>query len=88
MSKLDLLIQRAINKTVKDLIRDIKPLVRQAVLDARGGPAKKAPATKRAARDMRCRAVEDGKRCSKRSKGPRFHYLCEAHVDTASPPSE
>lgn len=48
-------------------------------------------ATERKERDMRCRYTDsEGKRCRKRSKGPRFRFLCAEHIEAkpAAKPAE
>lgn len=43
-------------------------------------PSHPIPLTKRSASEMRCRFKPlRGKRCIKRSGGPRYHYLCSEH---------
>lgn len=40
------------------------------------------PKKQRSAEEMRCRFSSNKKRCQKRSKGPRFKFMCEEHCDT------
>lgn len=67
-------------KKLNAAVRAVLGEVGQALIDkAEEKPAAPKP-DGRATRDMRCKHVDArGKRCPKRSKGPRFNYRCDAH---------
>ena len=85
-SNFDAALREIVARHVDNLTTDIATAVRRnlgqelrAYLngDSRVSAVKKR-GNRRRSRDMRCIAPE----CANRSKGPRFHYLCDTHVNT------
>lgn len=68
------------------IITRINKLLGQLTKATKASKASKAsgPMTTSA---MMCRHVSNGKRCRRRSKGPRFKFMCEDHVKGKRPTS-
>jgi hypothetical protein len=67
-----------VNEAVRALRHAISDEVAARVARAVG---KKRKPDGRARRDMRCQYTDkQGRRCTQRSKGPRFKYRCVAHL--------
>jgi hypothetical protein len=77
-------IREVIAQHVERLVSDIAATVRQQIAnEVRGGSSTVPTGGKRRRKpqkkiSMTCIAPK----CKQRSKGPRFHYLCEKHMDT------
>jgi hypothetical protein len=72
-------VEAATKKFVDQVTRKIIKLAK-AEFGAKNGK-KVLLGAKRTDQEMRCRHVsKDGKKCRRRSKGPRFHYFCENHL--------
>jgi hypothetical protein len=78
MSKLSIAkIERLTRAFVADVLLTIETEVAQHARKL--APQRRARA-KRTEAEMRCRhTTRAGKRCTKRSRGPRFRYLCTEH---------
>jgi hypothetical protein len=67
---------------VERLVQALEDAVRAELGELRATRARSAPSAgarsaKGQRRDMRCRSP----RCKRRSKGPRFRFLCEEHLE-------
>lgn len=67
---------KQISEMFARMIREAIEQAFKAGLDVRRAQEPKRVLPKVYKRDMRCRAP----RCFRRSKGPRFHFLCEKHL--------
>ena len=81
----DASLRDIVARHVESLTADIATAVRRnlgqelrAYLSSEGRQPLSVPSTRRRLRSMICIAPK----CENRSKGPRFHYLCEAHMTT------
>ena len=76
-------IEQLIDHHVTNLVADIKEQL-QAQFAGIGKHVKaRVGQTPRTDEQMRCKFSENGHRCEERSRGPRFHFLCEAHSGKA-----
>ena len=85
-------IKDIVGPMVEDLIDDILAAVAERVQDiAKNSPTKAKPKAKTAPKseeDMRCRFSDKSRhRCTARSRGPRFKFMCEAHAESAKKPA-
>lgn len=73
---------------IERVSREIATALRRELIAAVSGesssvtqPKPKKPRKPKTAAQMRCRYRGNKKRCAKRSKGPKYRYLCEEHLE-------
>lgn len=80
--KLKKTISYIVDRAVMDILQAVKMELLDAVAEEVEKPKVAKPKKAMNEDRMRCRFSDDnGHRCKNRSKGPRFKYLCEKHLE-------